>query len=64
MEYYPDDIATVLCKLAGNNDPDDKRDCEEAVHQLKAIAQNEYNFDHWRTFWRILETITEQEENR
>ena len=24
MKYYPDDIAAVLCKLAGNDDPDDK----------------------------------------
>jgi hypothetical protein len=34
-------------------------DLQEALWQIKAIAQNEYNNDFWRTFARCLDLITE-----
>lgn len=34
-----------------------KNDIENALYNLKAIAQNEYNQDYWRTFWNILQNI-------
>ena len=34
-------------------------DQEEAIYQLKAIASNEYNSDYYRTFWNVLQKITD-----
>lgn len=34
-----------------------KSDLENALYQLKALAQNEYNFEYWRTFWNVLQRI-------
>lgn len=34
-----------------------KSDLQEALYQIKAIAQNEYNKDCWRTFWNTLQNI-------
>lgn len=34
-----------------------KNDIENALYNLKAIAQNEYNQEYWRTFWDILQNI-------
>ncbi len=58
-EYYPDDIAQGLCKAVGITDEAEINDCAEALHQLRAIAQNKYNFDHWRTFYAVLSKLTE-----
>ena len=32
-------------------------DIENALYYLKAIAQNEYNADYFRTFWNLLQII-------
>ena len=42
--YYPDEIAETLCKLAFDF-PDEKtiKECTEALHDLRAIAENPYN---------------------
>lgn len=37
----------------------DLNDLQEALWQIKAIAENEYNNDFWRTFARCLDLITE-----
>lgn len=30
---------------------------EEALYQIKAIAENDYNQDYWRTFWNALQLL-------
>lgn len=30
---------------------------EEALYQIKAIAENDYNQDYWRTLWSALEML-------
>ena len=30
---------------------------ENVLYQLKAIAQNDYNQDYWRTFWNALQLL-------
>lgn len=30
---------------------------ENALYQVKAYAENEYNQDYWRTFWNALQTL-------
>ena len=60
--YECEEIATVLCKLSSENDTIDAetlKDLTEAVYQLKMIADNEYNSDYHRTFWNVLQKVTD-----
>lgn len=64
MENYYDceEIATVLCRLSSGNatvNDETMKDTKEALYQLKAIASNEYNSDYYRTFWNVLQKITD-----
>lgn len=64
MENYYDceEIATALCRLSSGNDTVDvktMKDVGETIYYLKAIASNEYNADHFRTFWNVLQKITD-----
>ena len=63
LENYYDceEIAIVLSKLAsGNNttDVETVKDLIEVLYNLEAIANNEYNADYYRTFWNVLQKIT------
>lgn len=65
-EYYPDDIAEGLCRLAGEDFPEgyDERndhDYTECLYQLMAICENEYNNDYYRSFYRLLENVVRAE---
>lgn len=61
---YADDIAAHLLALA-YPDADDAeklpefKDMENAIYDLDCTAQNPYNRDEFRTFYRMLEKITE-----
>lgn len=65
QEKSPQEIADKLYELAKDMDYMDyeeekeevKADIENALYYLKAIAQNEYNADYFRTFWNILQRI-------
>ena len=60
--YECEEIASVLCRLASENvtvDTETKKDIEEAIYHLKAIASNNYNSDYYRTFWNVLQKITD-----
>lgn len=56
--YYSDEIAETLCKLAFDF-PDEKtvKECAEALHDLRAIAENPYNKDYFRILYKVLETL-------
>lgn len=57
FEYYPDDIAAALAELAGETDAEVIEGTTEALHHLKAICENEYNGDHFRACYRLLERV-------
>lgn len=65
FEKYPNEIASRLYELAKDMDymdyEDEKEqvlnDLENALYYLKAICENEYNDEYFRTFYRILENI-------
>ena len=60
--YDCEDIATVLCELSsgdGTVNMETMKEVEEALYQLQAIAENEYNADYYRTFWNVLQKITD-----
>lgn len=64
LENYYDckEIATVLSQLtSGNNttDVETVKDLIEVLYNLEAIANNEYNADYYRTFWNVLQKITD-----
>ncbi len=66
-DYYPDDIAVALVGLSGAETYDengeqnpDVQDCENALYQLMAIAENIYNGDYYRKIWDVLENLTER----
>lgn len=64
-EKYPQEIAERLYELAKDMDYMDYEeekeqilaDLEDALYDLLAIAQNEYNKDCYRTMYNILERI-------
>ncbi len=63
VQYYPQEIAETLCKLAdGEADGKPVEECTEALYQLKAIAENPYNSDYYRTLYKVLERLTERHE--
>lgn len=65
IEKYPQEIANKLYELSKDMDwmdyEEEKekilQDLENALYYLKAICENEYNFDYFRTFYKILENI-------
>lgn len=57
---HPIDIAYTLCSMAGKYaEKNVENDLQEAVYQLKAIAENKCNFDFWRTLYETLSTIVD-----
>lgn len=58
MTSCPEEIAKKICELAFD-DPEEKtiEECTEALCQLKAIAENPYNSDYYRVFYRVLEAL-------
>lgn len=58
-DYCPDEIANTLCKIAFDHpDKDVAKQCEDALYQLKAITENPYNSDFYRTLYKVLEAVT------
>lgn len=63
--YSIEELAEKLIEYASDMDTQDyeeenekiKSDIQEALYQIKAIAQNEYNKEYWRTFYNILQNI-------
>lgn len=59
-EYYPGEIAEALCdlckimELGYKPDEQDYEDCKEALYQLMAICENDYNSEYYRTFYKVL----------
>ena len=57
IEFDTEYIADFLCKLAMREK--DTKEIEEALYHLKAIAQNEYNEENFRTLLKVLKSISE-----
>ena len=55
-----DAIARALFKAAGVKPEQQKFEAvEEAIYNAKAVAQNPYNFDFYRIYYKLLEQIAE-----
>lgn len=52
--YSVDDIAGTLMNLSNVTSDDAADDVRNALYQIKAMAQNSYNCDYWRTLYNVL----------
>lgn len=65
IEKHPQEIANKLFELSKDMDfadyEEDKEkilsDLENALYYLKAVAENPYNAEYFRTLYKILENI-------
>ena len=65
VEKYPQEIANNLYELQKDMDwmdyEEEKeeilQDLENALYYLKALCENPYNNDYFKTFYKILENI-------
>lgn len=56
-DNYYDDIESVAEKLqeqTDNSGEEIKEELTEALYQIRAMAQNDYNYDYWRVLYNIL----------
>ena len=60
--YCAEDIAKALCHYAVEEEECIK-DVEKAVENLRAICENEYNSDYYRTLWKVLQKLTDYYES-
>ena len=58
---HPIDIAYSLKMLIDSEERNDttESDLQEAVYQLKAIAENKYNADCWRVLYKAISAIAD-----
>lgn len=57
--YYTDEMAYVLAGEMSCEDADRiEADLEEALCNVRAIAENPLNNDCWRVFWNALQNLT------
>lgn len=64
VESYPCEIAEKLIELSKDMDFLDyednekiKSELENALYYLKAVAENEYDQEYFRTFYKVLENL-------
>ena len=54
FKYFPDEIATALCKYTNTTDKETYENCVGALYDLKAICENRYNAEYFRDMYRVL----------
>lgn len=58
---YSDDIAAklkdILSGVGVDLTDEERKELEESIFHLKCCADNEYNSDHFRTFYNVLSAI-------
>ena len=57
VNYYTDEIAESLCRIAGVKDNNVYAEVEEALYNLKVICENDLNKEKYRTLYRLLEEV-------
>lgn len=56
IDFDTQEQAEFLCKLAMREK--DTKEIEKALYHIKAIAQNKYNDEYFRTFLKVLKSIS------
>lgn len=57
FEYFPDDIMEAVIKITGETNIEIINNCVDALYNLRAICENEYNNKCYRDFYKQLEKI-------
>lgn len=64
-KYEVSEIAEKLCNMTKKyNVPSTENiitDVTNALYELEAMTQNEYNKNYWRTFYQVLQDIIDYE---
>ena len=63
-DYYPEELAEALYKAAGRHEDEHKPGAVDALYDLMACAENEYNRDSFRDLWELLQDVAEDQERR
>lgn len=64
INIYPEEIAETLNKIIERCDHNkalsekEHKELEDAIFQLKAMAENKYNNNWWRTLYNVLSILT------
>ena len=53
-DFDPANIAAKFAESAGVTNSEYIDMCTDALYDIKAMAQNEYNSDHWRVLWNMI----------
>lgn len=56
---YPPEIAETMLRISQSYDASDFLDVVDVIYMLQTYAQNKYNDEKWRTFYRLLENIAQ-----
>ena len=63
-DFYENDVMKSLISLSGiESNEEIEKNVEEALSQLRAMSQNEYNNDFWRTLLYLLYSINDRVES-
>ena len=57
--YNGKDITEKLMSISGIEDNGIKDELTDAIYQVKAMAENPYNSDHWRILYNVLLKVAE-----
>ena len=55
-------LEVVTITIQARSRTDIESELQDAIYQLKAIAENPYNSDYWRVLWNALQNMTEARE--
>lgn len=62
--WYPVEIAESLLRSSMDLTDEEFKSLrsalEDALYQLMAMAQNEYNHDFWRVLWNVLQNLMDK----
>ena len=57
--YYPEEISEAMLAIGGSELDCKPEELQQALYEIKTIAENPYNSDYWRTLYYALERMAE-----
>lgn len=61
-DYYPVQLAEILCADAGRTDAGSLDSVEQFFYHFMAVAENEHNSDYFLTAWEMMQEAAEKRE--
>ena len=63
FSFCPSDIADNLVRYSGSEEKDNveyRKGITDALYQIKAMSENEYNYDYWRMLAHVLYNLNDR----